>query len=559
MKCDKRKLFTAVIGLVFLVVTIMIVQYVSRNNKPYIATLDTEWNISVDGAEYENVTLSHFSFASVERGDQVVLTRTLPDTGNNHIALQFREKHSVVHIYVDDEEIFRYGTQYEQDHVMVGSGYVWAELPMDCAGQELRIVLDARENGAFNKITAPYLLKAMDVNYSLIIDNLLTAVIAVALLVFGWMAVAVALVMYLRYKKVAMLAWIGTFAMLVSVYLLCYSRLAQILVNDLHRIGEVEYICLYFTLMCLIFFLYEMYEDGRYRLQLRWTGIIFFSGGVLLVILNAARIRDFTETLEFFQIFGLIMVLFLTGLSISWARTHRLPADRTGVIGIIILIAFVIADLIRYQIDKYGPQNLDLRQSLLPIGFLAFVLCMFLGYTYRMMENVEANIEKKTLLQMAYTDTLTNINNRAYCEEEMTRYEVSKDRVSIINMDLNKFKEVNDTYGHAVGDELLIRFAQILDNVFEGIGCVGRMGGDEFIVIMKYREKYQIERIMQELLARVEEANHNSNRPYTISVAYGIADNSGNPEETARKVYERADKEMYRYKQQYKENGGYGL
>lgn len=556
MKWDKRTVLAAVMGLVLAVVTMLTIQYVTRNNKPYAATLDADWTVYIDEDKYENITLNQFSFESVERGDRVILSRQLTDAGLVHTALQMREKQSVVHIYVGDEEIFSYGEQYEQDHVMVGSGYVWAELPMDYAGQELKIVFDARENGAFNKIDAPHLLEAMDVNYSLIIDNLLTAVIAIALLVFGWMALAIALVMFFRYKKVALLAWMGTFAMLVAVYLLCYSRLVQIIATDLHRIGQVEYVCLYFTPMCLIFFLYEMYEDGRYRRQLRWTGIVFFSGGVLLLILNAARIRDFAETLLFFQMFGLVMVMCLTVISIKWASTHKLPADRMGVAGIIILIVFVIADLIRYQVDKFGPQGWDLRQSLLPLGFLAFVMCMFLGYVFRMMENVEANIERKTLLQMAYTDTLTNINNRAYCAEEMSRYEVSKERVSVINMDLNMFKEVNDTYGHAVGDELLIRFAQILNNVFEGIGCVGRMGGDEFIVIMKYREKYLVKQIVQELLGQVEEANRNSNRPYTISVAYGIADNAADPEETAWKVYERADKEMYRYKQQCKENGG---
>jgi diguanylate cyclase (GGDEF)-like protein len=115
---------------------------------------------------------------------------------------------------------------------------------------------------------------------------------------------------------------------------------------------------------------------------------------------------------------------------------------------------------------------------------------------------------------------------------------------------------MNDAFGHAVGDELLRRIAHILENTFADKGFVGRMGGDEFIVILDYLPEEMVEECLRELLIRVGKANASANRPYKISVSYGYADNYEKEYMSAWKVYEIADHHMYEYKKQYKEKGG---
>ena len=92
------------------------------------------------------------------------------------------------------------------------------------------------------------------------------------------------------------------------------------------------------------------------------------------------------------------------------------------------------------------------------------------------------NIENHRL---AYTDGLTNTNNRAAVDIKFKELDNKyKSNITIVSFDLNNFKYVNDNFGHHIGDELLIKFAGILQETLGSIGFVGRMGWDEFIAIL---------------------------------------------------------------------------
>ena len=80
---------------------------------------------------------------------------------------------------------------------------------------------------------------------------------------------------------------------------------------------------------------------------------------------------------------------------------------------------------------------------------------------------------------MAYTDNLTGLYNRRFCEERLKSYRYNNIPFTIINFDMNGLKATNDTHGHSSGDKLIKGFADILTKSFGDKGIVGRMGGDE--------------------------------------------------------------------------------
>ena len=94
--------------------------------------------------------------------------------------------------------------------------------------------------------------------------------------------------------------------------------------------------------------------------------------------------------------------------------------------------------------------------------------------------------ERKSLIQRAYTDEMTELHNRRYCTEYMEKInENREENYTIICFDLNNLKETNDNYGHTRGDLLIQSAAQVIKDTFSKKGVVGRMGGDEFIAILK--------------------------------------------------------------------------
>ena len=97
-------------------------------------------------------------------------------------------------------------------------------------------------------------------------------------------------------------------------------------------------------------------------------------------------------------------------------------------------------------------------------------------------------IKETELERLAFTDNLTGLANRVKFRETLRTYldraSTSGGQVAVLTLDIDRFKNVNDTLGHIVGDELLIEFADRLKQEIGNRGWLGRLGGDEFVVIM---------------------------------------------------------------------------
>lgn len=155
----------------------------------------------------------------------------------------------------------------------------------------------------------------------------------------------------------------------------------------------------------------------------------------------------------------------------------------------------------------------------------------------------------------AYTDGLTKIFNREKCDKVLSKINGNeKSRIIIICFDLNDFKQTNDNEGHAAGDELLIAFAKILNNIYGKIGFVSRIGGDEFLVILKNLTNEEIDKKMYELKNSIKKYNtqHLKYRDAKLSTAYGIAIKEKNEKIDICGLRDKADTEMYKNKINYK-------
>jgi diguanylate cyclase (GGDEF)-like protein len=148
-----------------------------------------------------------------------------------------------------------------------------------------------------------------------------------------------------------------------------------------------------------------------------------------------------------------------------------------------------------------------------------------------------------------YADTLTGCHSRAACVSLLENLEDQRNmRISIIYMDLNKFKYVNDTFGHNQGDKLLAIFGKVLKSVFGKIGFVGRMGGDEFIAVLCDTNDAEIEKMCTEVECILLEQSKALDFPYVISSSYGYASRNVGQPETMSEIMQQADERMYKNK-----------
>ena len=153
---------------------------------------------------------------------------------------------------------------------------------------------------------------------------------------------------------------------------------------------------------------------------------------------------------------------------------------------------------------------------------------------------------------LVFKDALTGVANRRSIEERMRSNIANKQPFCVVMLDLNRFKVVNDTYGHQAGDDLLKQFsAELQSNVRPG-DLAGRMGGDEFVLLLGCDvdgARSCIQRIQEWVFGKYTIQLGSGKEPLTILVDASIGLAGWHQGETMEEVLEQADGSMYRNKQ----------
>ncbi len=183
------------------------------------------------------------------------------------------------------------------------------------------------------------------------------------------------------------------------------------------------------------------------------------------------------------------------------------------------------------------------RDRAFPIRDSGGKVYRIVGITEDITERKEAEARLRYILNH---DVLTGLYNRFYFEEELVRLERGrKFPVSVMSVDVDGLKQVNDRLGHALGDELLRAAAQVLRAAFRNEDLVARIGGDEYVVLLPGAG----DEVAQKALARVKDnvAAYNQNAPgLPLSLSIGVA--TGEKGCALAAVVREADRRMYQDK-----------
>jgi diguanylate cyclase (GGDEF)-like protein/PAS domain S-box-containing protein len=160
---------------------------------------------------------------------------------------------------------------------------------------------------------------------------------------------------------------------------------------------------------------------------------------------------------------------------------------------------------------------------------------------------------ERELLVLAQTDPLTGLLNRRQfmqeCNDELTRAKRYHNEFSIIIVDIDNFKQVNDQFGHAKGDEILILIAELLKQALRENDAVGRLGGDEFCLLLINSSKDEARAIAERVRQSILDIPEVKNGKLPISASVGLAQWSP-ADDSISTIIQRADRFMYKAKEQ---------
>jgi len=230
---------------------------------------------------------------------------------------------------------------------------------------------------------------------------------------------------------------------------------------------------------------------------------------------------------------------------------HKTPVKAVAVAygeGAVINISFGIS--IVEAVGNYSLTSRDFAPTDLTIDLTIEMLYLVEAKSAAMEESRDLNTRlqgaKIAAEEQAFTDTLTGLKNRRAMDHIMGRYIAFDVRFSCMHVDLDYFKSINDTLGHAAGDHVLQEVARILVDETRAEDTVARAGGDEFVLIIHDLDQPdQLERIAARIISRLEEPIPWNGKTCRISGSIGTSRSTQYSAPTIEEMLHHADLALY--------------
>ncbi|MPZ24847.1 MAG: diguanylate cyclase [Dehalococcoidia bacterium] len=224
-------------------------------------------------------------------------------------------------------------------------------------------------------------------------------------------------------------------------------------------------------------------------------------------------------------------------------------------------VALLLVDVLVWSPSWYGDTERNLRNFLVPsvitlFGVLAYLVLERREDKRRERELQETNqrlLESEARLQeLAITDPLTGVFNRRQfydnLQAEFRRARRYSRPLSLLLVDIDHFKQINDEYGHIKGDQVLAAVAVILSNEIRGIDVLARFGGEEFVVMLPETSAEAADVVGEKLRRTIESSELPDGIETGLNISVGVASLTETME-SEEELVQAADAAMYEAKQ----------
>ncbi len=517
-----------------------------------IVELEKGWTVTYHNQQYLNTHLASMSDqvgATFSRGDVIMLHHIQPltDLDVDFPYLFFKTQYCAFEVYLDNELIYSKYEDAPRSKTFVGVGYNSVPLPEDYAGKRLSIELTVIENDTKADISTPIVGDFADLYRHLLTRVLYPFLTGCFLIIFGVVFLIISLLFYIRSSGVSTQIFFSFLNIMVGGWILTSFNILDVLIAS-GVSTTIEYLCMYMMTPCMYMIAYDLHKRHNNRLLL-----IMASASILFTMLftgmhyfNIVHINHFQMPYCIISFASIILLFAYDYMDIK--DKSATVSLRISMLGLTVLALTLTA----YAVVALMKRTADYRQSLvllllIPSGALFFAVMQLLNYFVFMTHSFAKKQEFAALTKIAYIDNLTGLPNRVSCDERLVEFDKSEDDFCILSLDLNGLKEVNDNSGHPAGDRLLKSFAGALRSVFEDIGICHRIGGDEFMVLIKQIEQSKLDWLLLDLDKRLLELDK-EDVEINHSVSYGYAYRHETKEKDTHTVFMLADKRMYDYK-----------
>ncbi|MBU9738584.1 GGDEF domain-containing protein [Diplocloster agilis] len=512
-----------------------------------VEPLSKGWTYTV-GEESHAITRFPFSL-TLEEGEEVLLSCLLPDELPAEGVIMYIADHQNIQVYLEGRLIYEYGNR---DHTpfgdVFGSVTNLIPVPKDAQGKQLsiRAVCPGKFRHYNYNFYPVYLGTKSAAVFNLFQQNFSSLCFCFIIVLLGITFIVAGV--YMNTKKYpsngSSFFYLGVFSLLAAAWILTDSNVMQLWYGK----APVIYIGSFFAFMLMTIpflqYIRQIFVGGKRLLNvLSLLFVLNFVLSTIIYILGAAELFEtnlMTHLLMLFSI-GCIGILCYREKKVYHNREIR------GLLtGLVILCAAGIFSIVKFYFSSHDNNSLYFR-----IGLLGFIVVLGFSTLKKSLLLVNTRAEAAAYRKLAYLDSMTMLGNRTAFDvqtEKDLQEQEGIETVAVVVCDLNDLKSTNDTYGHRVGDKMIIGFAKCLMEAFEGLGKTYRIGGDEFAVWFVNQREESIQEGIRILRETVEKQEPDSRFELKYACGYAFETMEEGKEIKFNRLFSRADANMYREK-----------
>lgn len=468
----------------------------------------------------------------------VSLYTMTPEEIKTGYSLWGRAKNSFVSILIDGE--VRYKSPAENKVYGKSPGTYWIDVPLgEKDGNkliEIQIVSAYPDGSCYLDELA--IGDRLHLFKNAVIERAVGSVTCLFLMVVGICLVIAHIALFKTKIDTKELLFLGLFAFSTALWSFSESKVVQLFWSNSGKMHNLS--CMSLMLIVLPLFMYfksDLDKKNKHLVSIiSWVSITNFS---VATALHFCGVLDFHETLTLTHItltIGALGVIYANYL--RYFSSHKKSLTNIfSEFAMISIGAAAIIDIVRYRSGAVNDSSLFTR-----IGLSLYVIALAIDSLTYVANMVQKGLKTDLISRLAYEDGLTGLGNRTAYQEYLA--EVSSIPLTIFMFDINFLKQVNDKMGHESGDSLIITSANLINTVFSNVGKCFRIGGDEFIVIVKGRiDAPEILNVFQKYIDTI---NQSQAHQFIINIAVGYSFYGGNGH--IERAIGIADKFMYRKK-----------
>lgn len=382
-------------------------------------------------------------------------------------------------------------------------------------------------------------------------ENAVTLFMTLLMIVLGVLSLGLSIVVKSTGSESKRLIYISAFLLVCGGWCLTDSPFTQLIAGYRSFIVYINFAFFMLIPVAMIYYIRSTPHMRKYKILTLEIDVCYLNIFCQFILVCLGKSRFFDMLWVTHLLFVVEIILAIALFLYEYHQTGdkelfvcMLAFATEGMAGIMAILAYAFLGYAAYQ-------------AMFQVGVLAFVVILMYRQVQELLVNMRYRTEAEIYRRLSEEDKMTGLKNRRAFDLMINNLETNQkiyNNAAMIYIDLNGLKHVNDKYGHAEGDLLIMAAGQCISKAYSDVGICYRIGGDEFCVIIINCDWTESE-LWERLRVELDRYNNSEEAVHKLSVAFGcsfINSTELKVEKTIQEWRDEADQNMYLDKQRKK-------